>query len=95
MRAAVARFFTEYESAFDADINLSNKASKAFEDAFMYLAGFTLDNKGLTAEEAKKLYGLLDVYDSANGDAGEVEITKAEALKHLDLAFRRPYGAPL
>ncbi len=92
MRAAVARFFTEYDAAFDQDLSLSNKAYNAHESAYCYLAGFTLENKGLTPEEANKLLQLMDVYQSAKDDADIAQVLKADAIKRLDLAFRKPFA---
>ncbi len=92
MRAAVARFFTEYDAAFDDDFNLTNKAYDAFVDAHGYLRGFTLDDQGLTPEQAKELLQLLDHYENAQGDADSAQVPKADAVRRLDLAFRRPYA---
>jgi len=95
MRAAVARFFTEYDAAFGEDLALSNKAYAAHEAAYCYLARFTLDGKGLTPEEARKLLQLMDDYQSAQADAYMAQVSKDDAIRRLDLAFRKPYASAL
>ncbi len=92
MRAAVARFLNEYRAAFDDDFNFSNKAHAALIDAHCYLAGFTLDNQGLTPEEAKKLLRLLDDYENEQGDAAEAQAAKDDAFKRLYLAFHHQFA---
>ncbi len=89
MQSAAARFLTEYGTAFDKELTLSNKAHEAYENASCYLTGFTLDNKGLTPDEAKKLLQLLDEYARAQGDVFDAEYRMNDALQRLELAFRK------
>lgn len=95
MRSAVVRFFTEYDAAFGEDFTLSNKAYQAHEDAYCYLAGFTLNAKGLTPDEAKKLLQLMDDYRIVQNQADGAQVPKADAIRRLDLAFRKPNASAL
>lgn len=90
MRSAVCRFLAEYEAAHKAFVPLSNTAHTAYENAFSYLAGLTLDNKGLTPGEAKELLQLFDEYERASGDALDAECSLSDAVRRLETAWNSP-----
>ena len=94
-RAAFVRFFKRYQAAFDAESELENKAFLAFEIAVLHLAGFTLDNQGLTPEQAKDLYQRFEAFENIWGDSGgELKFTRDQAVQRLDLELRAPIARP-
>ncbi len=95
MRADVARFLAEHHAAYDVDVDLANKAGGAYDEAYCFLANFTLSNAGLTPDEAKKLLQLMGDYQHALTDADSAQVPKADAIRRLDLAFRSPVGPAL
>lgn len=90
MRAAVARFITEIETAFLESVALANKAYDAHEKAYLYVCDFALDNKAMTADEVSELKKHMDAYESARDDAATAEGKKDESIRRLDAAFRKP-----
>lgn len=89
MRAAVTRFFAEFEPAFNAELALSNKAHFAFDECLMYVACFSMDSEGMTSAQVQKLFELMTACDEAKGATpDELKFTTNQALGRLESALR-------
>jgi hypothetical protein len=93
MLTAVYRFLTEHAAAFEDARGHSNIAYDAYEKAYCFLDGFTLENKGLTPSEVKELLKLMGEYSDAQSDEQEAERSMIDAVRRLDSAFSSPHKA--
>lgn len=85
IRASLDHFFALYLVAFNAANESQDKAYLALEGVVCYLAGFTLENQGLTPEQASELSRRLAAFESLWSDTGdESKPTKERAVEWLE-----------
>ena len=80
----------EIETADRVSFELSNGADEAYETAEMELAGYAIDNEGISPEKTKEIYALFEAYRSKYGGALDAACRKADAIQALFTALRHP-----
>ena len=86
------QFFGNFWAADMEAVETSNKAYRGFDTAVCFLADFTLENQGLTPEQAQTLFEKLETYYVLNGIAAEAEGKKDELVFRMAATLGLPFS---